>query len=535
VIVGPSADLSVTINDTQSTYTLGGTTTYTVVVSNGGPSAVTGAGVSVPKPSNITSWTVACVADTGAVCTAIPASGGTITDSVNIPVGKKVTYTISASISGVAVGNLVTTATVTNPGPTPDPNIGNNSATDTDAPPTADLSVTITDGMSVWTPGGSTDYMVVVMNNGPLSVIGAIFHDDIPDKVTQWSWSCTPDAGASCGAGSGGLVISNINDTVVNIPAGKKVTYLIHAHLTTAIAGNLVNIVTIAAPGGTPDPVLGNNSAMDTDTGPSADLAVVINTDGVTYYAPSGTLNYTIRVFNNGPYAVTGATFTNNMPTPQINTWSWTCVQDTNSLCTAVPLGANIVDTINLAVGEGVTYSVLMNVNAAPLTGSLANTASVAPPGPVTDPVPSNNSLTDTDFHQNADLAVTMTDGVTTFAPGGLVTYIITVTNSGPSNVTSGVTLSDAKPTQVNTWTWSCAPSSGATCTAPGAVVGDFTDTTVTIPVGGSIVYTVVATAINPATGPMVNTAFITNDAPALLFPDPNTANNSVTDTNTTP
>jgi len=56
----------------------------------------------------------------------------------------------------------------------------NNSASDTDGPPSADLSITIADGISLWTPGGSTTYTVVVTNNGPLNVSGATFNDNKP-------------------------------------------------------------------------------------------------------------------------------------------------------------------------------------------------------------------------------------------------------------------------------------------------------------------------------------------------------------------
>ena len=536
VIVGPSADMSVTINDGLSTYAIGGTTTYTVVVSNGGPSPITDAIVTIPKPAKILSWTATCVAEPLADCTAVPPSSGTISDLVDLPVGKKVTYTIIASISGGAVGNLVTTATVTNPLAIPDPNITNNSATDTDAPPSADLSISITDGMSTWTPGSSTDYMVVVINNGPLSVTGAVFDDIRPDKVTEWSWTCTPDTLATCGVGSGGLVTSNIHDTAVNIPAGKKVTYWIHAHLTTVIPGNLVNNVSIAAPGGMPDPVPENNSATDTDTGPNADLAVVINTDNVTYYTPFGTLHYTIRVFNNGPYAVTGATFTDNKP-DKIFLWTWTCVHDTNSTCTASPVPdgvtGNVTDTINLPVGEGVTYTVSADVAPSPLTGSLVNTALVTSPVLVPDLVPGNNSLDDTDFHQRADLMLSMTDGQDYYTLSGTVTYIITVTNSGPSNVTGpgGVIFSDAMPTQVLSWSWSCAPSGGATCIVGTSTAAPINDA-VTIPVGGSLVYTVTALIQPATTGLLVNTAII-NDPPDVLFPDPTLSNNTAVDNNT--
>ena len=529
VIIGPSADLSVTINDTLGTYTPGGTATYTVVVSNGGPSSVTGAVVTVTKPLQITTWTVTCVPDSGAVCTAGPITPGNITDPVDIPVGKKVTYTIVSSISASAVGNLVTTATVTNPGPTPDPNMANNSATDTDSPPSADLSVTITDGISVWTPGGSTTYTVVVINNGPLNVTGAVFNDNKPAQITSWSWTCTPDSGATCGAGSGGPVGTSIHDTTVNIPAGKKVIYTIIASLGTAIPGNLVNTVTITAPIGTPDPVLGNNTATDTDTGPTADLAVT-KTDGVTYYTPGGTLTYTIRVFNNGPQPVIGAIFGDNIPA-QIVAWEWSCVADFSSTCTpgpTVPAG-NFTDTINVPVGQGVTYTVVAAVGGG-ATGNLVNTASVTAPGAIPDPASANNTATDTDAAPTADLSVTKTDGVSIYPPGGTVTYTIVVTNNGPAPVT-GATISDTTPAQVTSWIWTCVADSGATCTAGPVSASPFADT-VNIPVGKKITYTVVASVDSLAVGDMINSVTVT--APGAV-PDPVLGNNTATDTDAHP
>jgi len=375
IIVGPSADLSITINDSLGSYTPGGTATYTVVVNNGGPDNVTSASVTVTRPPQITSWTVSCVPDAGATCTAGPINPpGNISDLINLPVGKRVTYTIVSSISASAVGNLVTTATVTNPGPTPDPNIANNSASDTDSPPSADLAITITDGISMWTPGGSTTYTVIVTNNGPLNVNGAVLNDNKPAQITSWSWTCSPDSGATCGAGSGGPVATGITDTA-NIPSSKKVIYTIIASLGTSIPGNLVNTVTITSPIGTPDPILTNNTATDTDTGPSADLAVT-KTDGVVFYTAGGTLTYTIRVVNNGPQTVVGATFADNIPA-QLTTWTWTCVPDFSSTCTAGPTvsATNFTDpSINLAAGQGVTYTVVALVNGA-ATGNLVNTA----------------------------------------------------------------------------------------------------------------------------------------------------------------
>jgi uncharacterized repeat protein (TIGR01451 family) len=537
VIIGPNADLYVTINDSLGSYTPGGTATYTVLVHNSGPNNVTGASLLVTKPVQITSWSVTCVPDSGATCTAGPVSpAGNFTDPVDLPVGKNVVYTIVATLSGGAVGNMVTTATITNPGPTPDPNLANNSASDTDSPPSADLAITINDGISVWVPGGTTTYTVVVSNNGPLNVTGAVFNDSKPIQVTGWSWTCTPDSGAVCGAGSGGTITSTIADTV-NIPSGKKVTYTIVAAMTTSVPGNLVNTVTITPPIGTPDPIMSNNTATDTDLGPSADMSVT-KSDGLTYYTVGGSLSYTIRVVNNGPQAVINAPFADNMPV-QITDWTWSCVPDFSSICAAGPalIVGNFTDTVTIPVGQGVTYTVDASID--PLaSGTLVNTASISVPPAFLDLVPGNNTATDIDAAPTADLAITKNDGISIYTPGGTTTYTIVVSNYGPVPVV-GALVEDLIPADITSWIWTCVADSGATCTTPPGdpllgvpSAADFT-AHVDIPSGKKITYTVVATNDILASGSITNTVTVT--APVGVVVDPILGNNTAVDTNAHP
>ncbi len=57
--------------------------------------------------------------------------------------GNFLTLTISGIVDPAATGDLVNTATVTAPAGTTDPNLSNNSATDTDTPAAqADLGIT---------------------------------------------------------------------------------------------------------------------------------------------------------------------------------------------------------------------------------------------------------------------------------------------------------------------------------------------------------------------------------------------------------
>src|SRR5204862_373017 len=132
------ADLSITKTDGVTSATPGGSVTYTITASNGGPGPVLGATVADPLPG-IVSCTWTCVGAGGGTCTA--AGAGTINDTVNLPAGGSVTYTASCTINPSATGSLSNTATVAAPGGVTDPTLGNNSANDTDTlAPSANLS-----------------------------------------------------------------------------------------------------------------------------------------------------------------------------------------------------------------------------------------------------------------------------------------------------------------------------------------------------------------------------------------------------------
>jgi uncharacterized repeat protein (TIGR01451 family) len=125
------ADLSITVTDGVTTVNQGGAVTYTIVVANAGPGAVTAATVTdnFPATLTVTSWT--CVASTGSSCT-VSGTGVNRAGAVTLPNGGSATFTAVAALSATATGNLVNTATVTPPATISDPNPANNSATDTD-------------------------------------------------------------------------------------------------------------------------------------------------------------------------------------------------------------------------------------------------------------------------------------------------------------------------------------------------------------------------------------------------------------------
>lgn len=88
------------------------------------------------------------------------------------------------------------------------------------SPNTADISVTKTDSLASYTPGGASTYTIVVSNSGPQEVNSVVVNDLLPNGLTlSAAWSCgVTTAGnggiiSACSAVSGG----SIGDSSVNL------------------------------------------------------------------------------------------------------------------------------------------------------------------------------------------------------------------------------------------------------------------------------------------------------------------------------
>jgi uncharacterized repeat protein (TIGR01451 family) len=469
VSTAPVADLAITKTDGAATEVPGTTVTYTITVSNAGPDPITGATVTDTFPGVLSgvSWT--CVGAGGGTCTA--GGSGNISDLVNLPVGGTATYMATGTISAAATGTLVNTASVAVPATSFDPNLANNSATDTDTlTPEADLAITKTDGAATEVPGTSVTYTITATNAAGPSNVTATVADTFPASISGVTWTCVGAGGGTCTAAGSG----NINDAV-NLPVGGSVTYTATGTIAAAATGTLANTATVTATGGATDPTPGNNSATDTDTlTPQVDLAIT-KTDGSASEVPGTPVTYTITVINSGPSDAVGATVADTFPA-SISGVTWTCVGAGGGTCTAAGSG-NINDTVNVPVGGSVTYTATGNI-ASSATGTLVNTATVAAAAGTTDTNPGNNSATDTDtLAAEADLEITKEDSADPPPAGEDLIYTITVENHGPSDALS-VVVTDPLPAEVtyvsddcggtNTppWTWNIGTlADGATVT----------------------------------------------------------------------
>jgi uncharacterized repeat protein (TIGR01451 family) len=160
-----SADLSITKNDSITAATPSGSTTYTIVAANAGPSNAPGSTVTDSLPAALTcTWT--CAGTGGGTCTA--AGSGNIGATVNLPAGGSVTYTVSCTISAGDTGTIANTATVAAGAGVTDPAPGNNSATDTDTLPKIFLDGFETGDTSLWSfrePAGLAVALILPVQN----------------------------------------------------------------------------------------------------------------------------------------------------------------------------------------------------------------------------------------------------------------------------------------------------------------------------------------------------------------------------------
>ncbi len=385
----PRADLAITKTDGQATAVPGAAVTYTITVTNPGPSVAPSATVTDTFPAAMAGVGWTCVASVGSTCAA-PGGAGHIATTVTLLPGGTATFTATGTLSTTATGSLVNTASVSAPAGVTDPNAANNTATDTDTlTPQADLAVTKTDGQASAVPGTQATYTVTVSNAGPSFSGSATITDNFPAAFTGVSWTCAGAGGAACPAGGAGNIAA-----AVTLPPGGVATFTATGTIDPSATGSLANTATASVPAGVSDPAPGNNSATDTDAlTPQADFRIT-KTDGQLSATPGGGITYTIQVVQGGPSAAGAGMVTDTFPAA-IAGVTWTCTASAGSSCPPSGSG-NISAPVTLLVGGTATFTANGTISAA-ATGTLSNTAQVTPPGSVTDPVSGNNSATDTD------------------------------------------------------------------------------------------------------------------------------------------
>ena len=488
-----NADLAITKTLTGAAVP-GLATTYTIVVTNLGPSPVTGASVTDVFPLALVTPAWTCAADAGSSCAAASGSGNLAT-TVTLEAGDRATFLVTGLIASGATGLLENTATVAAPAGTVDGVTANNTATSSvPLAPSAALQITKA-GPANAVAGTNIVYTITVTNAGPSDATAVTLADPMPPGLTFVSNAGDCTTAFPCALGTLAPGATRTITATFAIPSG---------YTTPNPIANTATVSSADAAGGQRE----RDHQHAASRAPVTDLHIT-KTNGVDGVIAGRPTTYTITVTNPlGPSDAIGATVTDTFPAALTGV-TWTCTATGGGVCPASGSG-NINTPVTVPVGATVVFTATGTVNAA-ATGELVNSAQVAPPAGLTNRT--SAIATDHDaIATEADVAITKT-GPASIVAGNNLVYTITVTNTGPSDA-AGVVVSDTTPTGLT-----FVSNTGDCATAFPCALG-------VVPAGATRTITATFTVPADYSGPSPIANVAVASATTL---DPATANNTAT------
>ncbi len=354
------ADLQIAISDNPDPVSVGAQLTYTLTVTNNGPSDSTGVSVVNTLPANVD-----FVSATGGVT---PNAGVLNFNIGTLAAGSSTVLTILVQPTGAAVVSITNTASVI--GSQADPIPSNNTAiATTGINQVVNLALTITDSPDPISVGGLLTYTVTISNLGLSAANNVVLTNTLPANVTFVSATggVTPVAG-----------VLTFNLSI--LAAGNSSTVDIQVRPTAAAAGTITNTASATSSQTTPI-----TTSETTNVAAVANLAVAI-ADDPDPVPVEADLTYTITVTNNGPSPATGVMLVHTLPANIV------FVSATGGV---LPVSGTL--TFNLgSIASGVfrTLTILVRPTLAAAATTLTSTAQLS--ATELDPDPSNNSATET-------------------------------------------------------------------------------------------------------------------------------------------
>ncbi len=526
----PAADLA--LQKTLNAPIVPGTpSTWTLKVSNLGPSSATGLTVVDTLPATATaisgtggSWS--CSPGTGPssnvlTCTSPESLASGLSDS---------SLQVTATLPTSATASVTNTAVVSSTSGQFDPNTSNNTSSVTSTP-TPESNLVITKSHSGdFVAGEEGSYALSVTNRGPSDAAGPLtVTDQLPVGESFVSFASaggvTPAWNCSATGAAPQLITCALPGPLAANTAAPGLTLTVA--VASSVAGTISNTATVSSP--TPPPPGDGPNRTSTDVATvntSADLSIFKVHQGTFVAGQNG--SYTITVANSGPSDAAAPVVTDQLPVGETFVSAgvsgnpnptWNCavtpVAPTQLVtCTlSGPLAAGITaPVLNLvvAIAQDQTIALLNTAYVSSTTPDPNPTCSLDTP-PATQNCSQDNSSAPATF---ADLVIKKTP-IGPFVAGQQATYDLDVTNEGPSLAQSPVTVSDqlpagetfvsADPAGSPTWSCSASPTQVVTCTLSAP-----------LPAGAGAPTIVLVVALDPSVpaGPITNTATVSSPTP---------------------
>ncbi|HEY0160209.1 MAG TPA: hypothetical protein VGF28_23185 [Thermoanaerobaculia bacterium] len=393
------------------TATPGTNATYTISVTNTGPSDASDVTLTDPVPAGASFVSFTQTSGPAFTCDATVSCTADL-----LAAGESAEFTFIVAVDSSATGTLENTATA-------DSAVSDPASDSTSTPLVADavLSVTKT-GPASAVAGTDVTYTISVSNAGPSDAASTTLTDLVPAQTSFDSFTQTAGPAFTCD--------DTVNCTITSFPASATATFSYVVHVDPAASGTIENTATADSPDSAP-------ASDATSTTVTSEATLAVTKSAPASAAAGSNVTYTITVTNDGPSDASTVTFSDAVPAQtsfvsftQTAGPAFTC--DDTVACTLAVLPA----------GASATFEFVVRVDPA-ASGTIENsaTADSANAAPATD-------TTSTTLTAEATLTVTK-NGPASAASGTDVTYTISVTNTGPSDA-STVTFTDVVPAQTS-------------------------------------------------------------------------------------
>ena len=501
--IGCPIDAEISKDDGELHYIPGGARTYEIIARNNGPS-ITGGIVSDPLPPGISAGDVTWTATTfgGATTKASGTMNGALQDTVDIPGGDSVVFSVTILTPENLTGDLINVVSINVIG---DTIIENNSATDIDTVDcTFAISGTINSKTDGWTKIGTVvgGFNYNFSSTGGTKTFTATNGPEIGEEITTVIYNA--GTGHSISLSRNRYNGSNIwYETITGL-------YDSSPHSWTGLSGI----------GYEKPPILGFMAFIDKNSdglfnSGTEEYIRDINTLSIS---PTTTGELYMAFYDNGLYSDNNGAINIDAsvdPTTVDLKLSDTLICDGDSIL----LDAGNSNALSWVWSNGETTQTIQ----AQETGEYS--VLVTTPGGCTA-TDTMNLIVGCD----TDLEVTKTDGLSSYTRGANTIYTIVVKNNGPLDVEKS-TVSDPIPIGVYDFSWTAVFFGSANNTSGASGSGAISDT-IDLSVGDSIVYTVTASVSGTKYGDLINTVSITTP---IGTPDSDSTNNIATDIDTDP